>query len=85
MNDGTKVKLYEEGWLRRWQGQRRVVHVLGLLGLFVLIASLDFVVDRDLSLLALYLIPTLYSAWFLGIRWGYLSCLASGVVWATER
>jgi hypothetical protein len=38
-------------------------YLLELLGLFVLIASLDFVVDRDLSLLALYLIPTLYSQW----------------------
>jgi hypothetical protein len=73
MNDDTKVTLYEEGWLRRWEGQRRVVQVLGFLGLFVLIAGLDFVVDRDLSLFALFLISTLYSAWFLGIRWDILA------------
>ena len=42
------------------------------------------VLDRDLTLFALYLIPTLYSAWFLGVRWGYVSCLASAVVWAID-
>ena len=40
--------------------------------------------DHDLSLFALYLIPTLYAAWFLGIRWGYVSCLASAAVWGIE-
>jgi serine phosphatase RsbU (regulator of sigma subunit) len=70
--------------LRHWQRQPRVVQALGFLGLFVLIVWLDFVVDRDLSLFALYLIPTLYSAWFLGIRWGYVSCLASAVVWVID-
>jgi len=70
--------------LRHWQRQPRVVQALGFLGLFVLIAGLDHVIDHDLSLFALYLIPTLYAAWFLGIRWGYVSCLASGVVWAIE-
>lgn len=68
--------------LRHWQGQPRVVQALAFLGLFVLIAGLDFVTDPDLSLFALYLIPTLYATWFLGTRWGYLSCLASAVVWA---
>jgi hypothetical protein len=33
-----------------------------------LIAWLDLILDRDLSLFALYLIPTLYAAWLLGIR-----------------
>jgi hypothetical protein len=51
--------------------------VLSFLGLFVLTVWLDLVTDRDLSLFALYLVPTLYSAWFLGIRWGYISCAAS--------
>jgi serine phosphatase RsbU (regulator of sigma subunit) len=67
--------------LRDWQRQPRVVQALGFLGLFVLIAWLDLVIDPDLSLFALYLIPTLYSAWFLGIRWGYVSCVACAVVW----
>jgi hypothetical protein len=58
------------GHLKR---QPRGVKVLEFLGLFVLIARLDHVIDRDLSLFALYLIPTLYAAWFLGIRWGYAS------------
>jgi serine phosphatase RsbU (regulator of sigma subunit) len=58
--------------------------VLGFLGLFVLIAWLDLVLKHDLSLFALYLIPTLYSAWLLGIRWGYASCFASAVVWAID-
>jgi len=44
----------------------------------------SLVLDRDLSLFALYLIPSLYSAWFLGVRWGYVSCLASAVVWAID-
>ena len=70
--------------LRHLQRQPRVVQALGFLGLFVLIAGLDHVLDRDLSLFALYLIPTLYAAWFLGIRWGYVSCLASAVVWVIE-
>ncbi len=67
--------------LRHWQRQPRAVQALGFLGLFVLIAWLDLIIDRDLSLFALYLIPTLYSAWFLGNRWGYVSCLASAAVW----
>jgi cell division protein FtsW (lipid II flippase) len=66
------------------QRQPRVVQALGFLGLFVLIAWLDLVLDHDLSLFALYLIPTLFSAWFLGIRWGYVSCLASAVVWVID-
>jgi hypothetical protein len=70
--------------LRHLQRQPRVVQALGFLGLFVLIAWLDLVIDRDLSLFALYLIPTLYSAWLLGIRWGYVSCLASAVVWVVD-
>jgi serine phosphatase RsbU (regulator of sigma subunit) len=52
--------------------------------LFALIAALDFSLDRDLSLFALYLIPTLYSAWFLGVRWGYMSCFASALVWLAD-
>ena len=70
--------------LRRLQRQPPAVHTLICLGLFVLVAWLDFILDRDLSLFALYLIPTLYAAWFLGIRWGYLSCLASAAVWAID-
>jgi hypothetical protein len=70
--------------LRHWQRQPRTVQALAFVGLFVLIASLDFVLDRDLSLFALYLIPTLYAAWFLGIRWGYVTCLASAAVWAID-
>jgi hypothetical protein len=39
-----------------------VVHALGFLGLFVLVAGLDLLIDGDLALFALYLIPTPYSA-----------------------
>jgi len=49
--------------------------------LFGLTAWLDLVVDHNLSLFPVYLIPTLYSAWYLGSRWAYASCLAGGVVW----
>jgi serine phosphatase RsbU (regulator of sigma subunit) len=74
--------------LRYWQRQPRVVQAMGFLVLFVLIACLDLVLDlvldSDPSLFVLYLIPTLYSAWFLGIRWGYVSCLASAVLWVIE-
>jgi hypothetical protein len=70
--------------LRPLQRQPRVVQALGFLGPFALIAGLDHVFDHDLSLFALYLIPTLYAAWFLGIRWGCVSCLASVVVWVIE-
>jgi serine phosphatase RsbU (regulator of sigma subunit) len=66
---------------------RRLSHPVkaaGFVGLFVVIAWLDFVIDRDLSLFALYLIPTLYAAWFLGTRAGYLTCLASAVIWLID-
>ena len=59
--------------LRLVQCQPRFVHALVFASLFVLIAWLDLVLDHDRSLFALYLIPTLYSAWFLGIRWGRAS------------
>jgi phosphoserine phosphatase RsbU/P len=52
--------------------------------LFIFIAWPDLALDPDLSLFALYLIPTLYSAWFLGLRWGYVGCLASTVVWLID-
>jgi serine phosphatase RsbU (regulator of sigma subunit) len=70
--------------LRNLQHKPRPVQALVLIGLFVLIAWVDLIVDPDLSLFALYLIPTLYSAWFLGIRWGYIGCLASAVVWVVD-
>ncbi len=70
--------------IRHWQRQPRVVKKLGLLVLFVLIAWLDFL-DQELSLFALYLIPTLYADWFLGTRWGYVSCFASALVWVIEE
>ena len=70
--------------LLHWQRQPRVVHALGFVVLFILTASLDLILDRDLSLFALYLVPTLYAGWYLGALWGYASCLASAVVWFTE-
>ena len=70
--------------VRRLQRQPRLLHALGSLVVFVLIAWLDLALDKDLSLFALYLIPTLYSAWFLGIRWGYVCCFASAAVWAVD-
>ena len=83
----TPVKQFVNMWirpaalnaLRLFQRQPRVVKVLVFLGLFAVTALLDFAIDPDLSLFALYLIPTLYSAWFLGMRWGYVSCLASAL------
>ena len=92
MRTSTSVKQFAHGWrgmslleaLQTLQRQPRVVRVLEFLCLFAVIAGLDHVIDRDLSLFALYLIPTLYAAWFLGVRWGYVSCLASGIVWAIE-
>jgi len=89
---GTSVKQFAHGWrgmslldaLRHLQRQPRAFLVLEFLGMFALTAGLDHAIDRDLSLFALYLIPTFYAAWFLGIRWGYVSCLASGIVWAIE-
>ena len=85
---GTPVKQFARVWiytpaltaLRRLQRQSRIVQILVFLGLFAVTAWLDLAIDPDLSLFALYLIPTLYSAWFMGIFWGYLSCLASAVV-----
>jgi serine phosphatase RsbU (regulator of sigma subunit) len=67
--------------LGRLQKQPTVTRIAIFLGLFAFSASLDLVVDHDLSLFAMYLIPTLYSAWYLGAKWAYASCLAGGVVW----
>jgi len=64
--------------------QTWLVQALVFTALFVLIAWLDLVLGHDLSLFALYLIPTLFSSWLLGARWGYASCLASAVVWAID-
>lgn len=67
--------LHRQSWL---------VQALVFIALFVLIGWLDLVLDHDLSLFALYLIPTLFAGWFLGARWGYVTCLASAVVWAID-
>jgi serine phosphatase RsbU (regulator of sigma subunit) len=67
--------------LGRLQKQSTATRIAVFLGLFALTALLDLLVDRNLSVFALYLIPTLYSAWYLGTRWAYASCLAGGVVW----
>jgi serine phosphatase RsbU (regulator of sigma subunit) len=70
--------------LGRLQKESRAIRVAVFLGLFVLTVWLDLSVDHDLSLFALYLIPTLYSAWYLGSRWAYGSCLAGGAVWVID-
>lgn len=67
--------------LGRLQKQSRLSRIAVFIVLFVLTAWLDFIVDHDLSLFALYLIPTLYSAWYLGTGWAYSSCFAGGIVW----
>jgi len=67
--------------LKRLQKQSTATRIAVFLGLFGFTASLDLVVDHDLSLFALYLIPTLYAAWYLGTTWAYASTLAGGVVW----
>lgn len=67
--------------LRRLQQQSRATRTAVFLALFALTAWLDFILDHDLSLFALYLIPTLYSAWYLGSKWAYGGCLAGGAVW----
>jgi serine phosphatase RsbU (regulator of sigma subunit) len=67
--------------LARLRKQSTATRIAIFLALFTLTASLDLVLDHDLSLFALYLIPTLYSTWSLGTKWAYASCLAAGVVW----
>jgi serine phosphatase RsbU (regulator of sigma subunit) len=67
--------------LGRFQQQSRASRIAVFFMLFALTAWLDLIVDRDLSLFALYLIPTLYSGWYLGTGWAYGSCFAGGVVW----
>lgn len=71
-------------FLGRLKKQSETIRVGIFAGLFALTAWLDLSVDHDLSLFALYLIPTLYSAWYLGTRWAYGSCLAGGVVWFVD-
>lgn len=53
----------------------------GLVAFFVAIPWLDFAVDPDLSLFALYLIPIIYAGWFLCRGWGYACCMVSGLIW----
>lgn len=67
--------------LGRLHKQSRLSRVAVFIVLFALTAWLDVIVDHDLSLFALYLIPTLYSAWYLGTGWAYGSCFAGGIVW----
>src|ERR1700721_4417961 len=69
--------------LRRLQQQSRAIRIAVFLALFALTAWLDFILDHDLSLFALYLIPTLYSAWYLGGKWAHGGCLAGGAVWSS--
>ena len=83
-SDSQQEELTPLSIVRRLQHQPRIIKVLGFLGLFAVVARLDLALDPNLSLFALYLIPTLYAAWFLGIRWGYASCFASAVVWVID-
>jgi serine phosphatase RsbU (regulator of sigma subunit) len=71
--------------LRQPQHRSKQMHVAGLLTLFVVVGILDLVLDRNLSFYALYLIPALYGVWFLGVGWGYFSCVASAVVWFIDE
>ena len=75
------IRLDLSNALGRLQKQSRSTRIAIFVMLFGLTACLDLVVDHNLSLFPVYLIPTLYSAWFLGSRWAYASCLAGGVVW----
>lgn len=70
--------------LARLQKQSSMTRVLVWVALFAVTASLDLAVDHNLSLFPLYLIPTLFAAWYLGSRWAYASCLAGGVVWVVD-
>src|ERR1700745_2398586 len=77
--DATRLDM--SNVLGRLQKQSRAGRIAAFIVVFTLTAWLDLVVDHDLSLFALYLIPTLYSAWYLSIGWAYGSCLAGGIVW----
>ncbi len=79
----TKHSLFV-GIFRKLGRHSRTGQVAVLTAAFGLTALLDFLVDPNLSLFALYVIPTVYSAWFLGIGWGYGTCLASAIVWAID-
>jgi serine phosphatase RsbU (regulator of sigma subunit) len=70
--------------LGRLQKQSRTTRIAIFIVLFGLTAWLDLVLDHNLSLFPVYLIPTLYSAWYLGNRWAYTSCLVGGVVWFVD-
>jgi hypothetical protein len=67
------------------QKESRAIRIAVFLGLFVSTVSLDLSVDHDLSLFALYLIPVLYSAWYLGNRWAYGGYLAGAAVWVIDE
>src|SRR5215471_7641923 len=75
------VRIEMSSALERLQRQSQSIRIAVFFALFALTASLDLIVDHDLVLFALYLIPTLYAAWYLGSRWAYGGCLASGMVW----
>ena len=70
--------------IERLQRQVRPVRVAGLATVFAVVAYIEFWLDPDLSLYAFYLIPAIYSTWFLSVRWGYVTCVASSAVWLVD-
>jgi serine phosphatase RsbU (regulator of sigma subunit) len=78
------IRLDLSNALGRLQKQSRAIRIAILVVLFGLTACLDLVVDHNLSLFPVYLIPTLYSAWYLSSGWAYASCLAGGLVWFVD-
>jgi serine phosphatase RsbU (regulator of sigma subunit) len=78
------IRLDLSNALGRLQKQSRATRIAIFVMLFGLTACLDLAVDHNLSLFPVYLIPTLYSAWYLSIRWAYASCLAGGVIWFVD-
>ena len=69
---------------QRVQNRSRKAHITSFLTIFVAVALFDFGLDQNLSLYALYLVPSLYATWFLGSAWGYISCFLSGLVWLSD-
>jgi hypothetical protein len=64
--------------------QSRTARAAVVVGLLLLIGSVDIVTSPDLSFLAFYFLPVILASWFLGRREGLAIALASVALWTLD-
>src|SRR5262249_36984547 len=74
--------LMDARWARLL-ASRRVCTAL-IVGLFLVLASLDLGTSPDVSFLGFYFLPVLLAAWYLGRREAIVVALASVAVWIVD-